>query len=214
MRDAVIVSAVRTPTGKFLGALKDLTAPQLGALVVCRSGAPRRHRPRHRRRVHHGQRRLRRIRAESGAPGGAQGRPARPRRGAHDQQSLRVGAEGGDARPSGDRDRRHRRRRRRRHGVDEQLPVPPAAGARRPAHGPRRDRGLDDQRRPLVRVRAVPHGERGRSRGRALPCRPRRAGRVRRAQPSEGGPGDRCRAGSRTRSFRCPFRSERATRWW
>ena len=34
MREAVIVSAVRTPTGKFLGALKDLTAPQLGALVV------------------------------------------------------------------------------------------------------------------------------------------------------------------------------------
>jgi acetyl-CoA C-acetyltransferase len=31
---SVIVSAVRTPTGKFLGALKDLTAPQLGALVV------------------------------------------------------------------------------------------------------------------------------------------------------------------------------------
>jgi acetyl-CoA C-acetyltransferase len=34
MRDSVIVSAVRTPTGKFLGALKDYTAPQLGALVV------------------------------------------------------------------------------------------------------------------------------------------------------------------------------------
>ena len=34
MRDAVIVSAVRTPTGKFLGALKAFTAPQLGALVV------------------------------------------------------------------------------------------------------------------------------------------------------------------------------------
>ncbi|MGH9370523.1 MAG: acetyl-CoA C-acetyltransferase [Vicinamibacterales bacterium] len=34
MRDSVIVSAVRTPTGKFLGALKDVTAPQLGALVV------------------------------------------------------------------------------------------------------------------------------------------------------------------------------------
>jgi acetyl-CoA C-acetyltransferase len=30
----VIVSAVRTPTGRFLGALKDFTAPQLGALVV------------------------------------------------------------------------------------------------------------------------------------------------------------------------------------
>src|SRR5437867_1982155 len=34
MRDSVIVSAVRTPTGKFLGVLKDCTAPQLGALVV------------------------------------------------------------------------------------------------------------------------------------------------------------------------------------
>src|SRR5687768_16792708 len=34
MRDAVIVSAVRTPTGRFLGALKELTAPALGALVV------------------------------------------------------------------------------------------------------------------------------------------------------------------------------------
>jgi acetyl-CoA C-acetyltransferase len=34
MRESVIVSAVRTPTGKFLGALKDFTAPQLGAMVV------------------------------------------------------------------------------------------------------------------------------------------------------------------------------------
>jgi acetyl-CoA C-acetyltransferase len=33
-REALIISAVRTPTGKFLGALKDFTAPQLGALVV------------------------------------------------------------------------------------------------------------------------------------------------------------------------------------
>src|SRR2546429_3217002 len=34
MRASVIVSAVRTPTGKFLGVLKDFTATQLGALVV------------------------------------------------------------------------------------------------------------------------------------------------------------------------------------
>ena len=33
-RDAVIVSAARTPTGKFLGSLKDFTAPQLGAIAV------------------------------------------------------------------------------------------------------------------------------------------------------------------------------------
>src|SRR5688500_8765514 len=34
MQEAVIVSAVRTPTGKFLGALKAFTAPGLGALVI------------------------------------------------------------------------------------------------------------------------------------------------------------------------------------
>src|SRR5262245_50891234 len=34
MQEAVIVSAVRTPTGKFLGSLKDLSATQLGAMVV------------------------------------------------------------------------------------------------------------------------------------------------------------------------------------
>ena len=34
MRESLIVSAVRTPTGKFLGALKGFTAPQLGALAV------------------------------------------------------------------------------------------------------------------------------------------------------------------------------------
>src|SRR4249920_1137461 len=34
MKESVIVSAVRTPTGKFLGSLKDFSAPQLGALAV------------------------------------------------------------------------------------------------------------------------------------------------------------------------------------
>jgi len=34
MRESVIVAAVRTPTGKFLGALKSFAAPELGALVV------------------------------------------------------------------------------------------------------------------------------------------------------------------------------------
>jgi acetyl-CoA C-acetyltransferase len=33
-REAVIISAVRTPTGKFQGALKDFSAPDLGAMVV------------------------------------------------------------------------------------------------------------------------------------------------------------------------------------
>jgi acetyl-CoA C-acetyltransferase len=34
MRAPVIISAVRTPSGKFLGALKSLQAPQLGAIAV------------------------------------------------------------------------------------------------------------------------------------------------------------------------------------
>lgn len=34
MAEAVIVSAVRLPTGKFLGSLKDFSAPALGAMVV------------------------------------------------------------------------------------------------------------------------------------------------------------------------------------
>jgi acetyl-CoA C-acetyltransferase len=34
VRETVIVSAVRTPTGKFLGGLKSLAAPDLGAMVV------------------------------------------------------------------------------------------------------------------------------------------------------------------------------------
>ena len=34
IRDAVIISAVRTPTGKFQGALKSISATDLGALVV------------------------------------------------------------------------------------------------------------------------------------------------------------------------------------
>src|SRR5213595_2332959 len=34
MRDAIIASAARTPTGRFLGSLKDFSAPQLGAIAV------------------------------------------------------------------------------------------------------------------------------------------------------------------------------------
>jgi len=34
MREAVIVSAVRLPTGRFLGSLKGFSAPELGAIVV------------------------------------------------------------------------------------------------------------------------------------------------------------------------------------
>ena len=35
-REAVIISAVRTPTGKFLGALKNFTATDLGVRLAAR----------------------------------------------------------------------------------------------------------------------------------------------------------------------------------
>src|SRR4029450_10350265 len=39
MRDPVIITATRTPTGKFLGALKDVAATDLGAIAVRESVA-------------------------------------------------------------------------------------------------------------------------------------------------------------------------------
>ena len=54
MRETVIVSAVRTPTGKFLGGLKDFKATELGAMAVREAVQARRHRPGDRRRVHLG----------------------------------------------------------------------------------------------------------------------------------------------------------------
>jgi acetyl-CoA C-acetyltransferase len=46
MRETVIVSAVRTPTGKFLGGLKDFKATELGAMAVREAVQARRHRSR------------------------------------------------------------------------------------------------------------------------------------------------------------------------
>ena len=98
MAEAVIVSAVRTPTGKFLGGLKEFTATQLGALVVAET--------------------VRRAGIDpaiveecimgnvvSAGLGQAPARQAalrgglsERRRGADDQQGLRIGPQGGDAR--------------------------------------------------------------------------------------------------------------------
>src|SRR5438067_995835 len=47
MQEAVIVSAVRTATGKFLGGLKDFSATQLGAMVVAEAVRRARIDPRH-----------------------------------------------------------------------------------------------------------------------------------------------------------------------
>ena len=58
MKDIVIISAVRTPIGKFQGALKSITAPQLGAARRPRRSRTSRTRSRTDRRSHYGQRRV------------------------------------------------------------------------------------------------------------------------------------------------------------
>ena len=74
MRDAVIVSAVRTPTGKFPRRAEGLLPPPSSARLVVREAvAPRRHRSGERGRMHHGQRRLRRPRPGTRPAGGARG---------------------------------------------------------------------------------------------------------------------------------------------
>ena len=137
MREAVIVSAVRTPTGKFLGALKDFPAPALGALVVREA--------------------VRRAGIDpasvdecimgnvvSAGVGQAPARQAALNGGLADHvAALTINKVCGSGLKAvmlahqGHSDRRYRHRRGRRHGIDEQLPVPAAARPRRPPHGPR-----------------------------------------------------------------------------
>ena len=213
MAEAVIVSAVRVPTGKFLGTLKDFPAPELGALVVREAVARAGIDPAIVDECIMGNVVSARRRPGAGAAGRAQGRAVRSRRRAHHQQGVRLGPQGRDAGAPGHPDRRHRDRRGRRHGVDEQLPVPARRGVReglRMGHGA--GRRLDDSRRAVVPVRGLAHGQRRRDRRRRLQGVARGAGRVRRREPQEGRrrPGEPAR--SRTRSCRCRSRRRRATR--
>ena len=90
MREAVIVSAVRTPLGKFQGSLQSFSAPQLGALVV---------REAVRRAASSRPRSTTASWAASFRPASARTPPARPRslrapargRRAHRQPGLRLG---------------------------------------------------------------------------------------------------------------------------
>ena len=61
-------------------------------------------------------------------------------------------------------------------------PAPPSPV--RPPHGPRPDRRLHAQRRPLVPPRRLPHGHHRREPSRHVRNFPRRNGRVRRPQPA------------------------------
>ena len=191
MNDVYILSAARTPIGKFGGGLSTTPATELGAVAIraaversgIAAGAGRR--------GDHGPGDPSRRRAGPGAPGrpegGSSGRGERD----HDQQGVRIRAESGD-----DRRRRHPGRgrgsdRRGWDGEHEPWSVPAAPGSYRLPARRRHDRGLDGARRPLVRDLQRAYG-RSRGAGRREARRhPRGAGRVRAPVP----PARACRAG-------------------
>ena len=119
----VILSACRTPIGSFGGALKTLSAVDLGAVVIREAiGARGRGACRHRRRGD-GLRAAGRRRHERGASGRAEGGRA-DRDSRRDRQSrVRVRSAGRRARRRGDSRRLCRRHRRRRHRVDVERAV-------------------------------------------------------------------------------------------
>jgi acetyl-CoA C-acetyltransferase len=158
-RDVVIVSAVRTPVGKFQGALSEIGAVELGALVVREA--------------------VRRagISAElvdecvmgCVLPAGLGQNPAR-------QAALRGGLCGHGERSDHQYGMRQRTEGRgaggaerddgelgdcrgRRHGVHDQRALPLAAGAQGLSPGRREGGGFSDQRRPVVRHGRSTHGD-------------------------------------------------------
>ena len=184
MAEPVILSAARTPTGKFLGALKSLSAPELGAIAIrealVRAGVS----PDQVDECFMGNVVSAGHRPGAGSPGGTPRRASADGRRDDAEHGVRIGTPRRDARGAGRPDRRHQRGRRRRHGVDVEHAVRAAPPARRPAHGQRPDARLDDPRWPLVRVRGLAHGPVGRSRRQRVSRLARGSGQVRRRKPS------------------------------
>ena len=100
IEDVVIVSAVRTPIGKFQGSLSDFTAPQLGAIVVREAVKRAGIDPNTVDECIMGNVVSRGTGTESRAPGRARRRTFRQRQRHDHQQGLRLGIEGGRARRS------------------------------------------------------------------------------------------------------------------
>ena len=202
--DVVILSGCRTAVGTFGGALKDVTAVELGHGRRARGGAPRRHPARPGRR---GDPRLHpagRARHEPGAAGRDQGRPAGVRARHHREQGLRLGPEGGDAGRAGHPPATPRCRGRR-HGEHEPRAVPSPRRALGRAPRPRQGARPHDPRGPDRRLPRHPHGDHRREPGRAVlaSAAPSRTRSPRRARP--GRRPRSARAASRPRSSPVPI---------
>ena len=174
--DVVIISGCRTAVGKFQGSLSDLSATQLGAVVVreavkraglnsdqideCIMGnvLPCRTRAKSR-----------------AASGNLRGIVAGNR--CHDnQQSLWLRIEGGCPRGASGADRKQFYRCRWRNGIDDQRSVFAPASAQRISPGQRAGDRFDGARRPLGRLQRLPHGRHRRECRRKIRYHPRRAG--------------------------------------
>ena len=102
MREPVIISAVRVPTGRFLGALKSLPATELGARVIREAVLRAELDPAEVDECIMGNVGSGRARTSTGAASSHPRGPSRSRSGADHQQGVRVKFEGGDAGGAGD----------------------------------------------------------------------------------------------------------------
>ena len=195
----VIVSAARTPIGGLLG---DFASLRPGNWAPWRSGRGRTRRRARRRRRRSAVRQLPdgRPGPGAGAPGAAQGRPARQRRRRHAEQDVRLGHARGDVRPRHAARRQRQRGGGRRHGEHDQRAAPDV-----------RAQGREVRRHGDVR----PHG--ARRPGRRLRTR-QGDGRVRRAVRRQvrlhargAGP---VRDAARTRAARRPTKTAASTGRW
>ena len=135
-----------------------------------------------------GQCRLGRRRTGPGPAGGARRRPPRHRGRADVEHGLRIRPAGRDAGRAGHSSRGRERRGGRRHGVHVEHAVRAAPHARRRPDGERRDPRPDDPRRPVVRVRALAHGQQRRGRRQRVSRVARGSGPLRRREsPSRRG---------------------------
>ena len=119
--EVVIVSAKRTPIGAFLGALSPLTAVQLGSAAVKAAVEAAGVAPADIQEVIMGCVLPAGLGPGTGAPGRPRGRDPAGGAGHHDQQDVRLGAQGGDAGRRADPRRLRRHRAGRRPRVDDAM---------------------------------------------------------------------------------------------
>ncbi len=210
-REVVILSAARTPVGRYLGTLADIPAFKLGAIAIAEAVKRAGIDGTDVEEVIMGNVLHRRSGPEPRPQGRARRRSSPGDPGLDAQHRVRLGHEGVHEAAEAIKSRRRRGDRGRRHGEHEHGSVPDPQGPPGLSHGRRRPAGRDDPGRSAVRHEQLPHGHHRGERGREVRHHPRDAGPDRLRQPAEGRRRHRSTASSRPRSCRSRSRSARAT---